>query len=55
MRTVSSGTIYYYAEDMLGRSRTIVRPGETWERKVNPKTQVPQTEPGAPSVSLYFS
>jgi RHS repeat-associated protein len=29
MRNVSSGTIYYYAEDMLGSSRTIVQAGQT--------------------------
>jgi RHS repeat-associated protein len=29
MRSVSSGTIYYYAEDMLGSSRTIVQSGQT--------------------------
>jgi len=29
MRNVSTGTIYYYAEDMLGSSRTIVQDGQT--------------------------
>ena len=29
MRNVSSGTIYYYAEDMLGSSRTMVQAGAT--------------------------
>ncbi len=29
MRNVSSGTIYYYAEDMLGSSRTLVQAGQT--------------------------
>ena len=29
MRTVSTGTIYYYEEDMLGSSRTIVQAGGT--------------------------
>jgi RHS repeat-associated protein len=29
MRTVSTGTIYYYEEDMLGSSRTIVQAGQT--------------------------
>jgi len=29
MRNVSTGTIYYYAEDMLGSSRTIVQAGQT--------------------------
>ncbi|HXX19881.1 MAG TPA: RHS repeat-associated core domain-containing protein [Candidatus Acidoferrum sp.] len=29
MRNVSTGTIYYYAEDMLGSSRTIVQAGAT--------------------------
>jgi RHS repeat-associated protein len=29
MRNVSSGTIYYYAEDVLGSSRTIVQAGQT--------------------------
>jgi RHS repeat-associated protein len=29
MRSVSSGTIYYYAEDMLGSSRTMVQAGAT--------------------------
>jgi RHS repeat-associated protein len=29
MRNVSTGTIYYYAEDMLGSSRTIVQAGGT--------------------------
>ncbi|HEV2223872.1 MAG TPA: RHS repeat-associated core domain-containing protein [Candidatus Acidoferrales bacterium] len=29
MRNVSSGTIYYYEEDMLGSSRTLVQAGQT--------------------------
>ncbi len=29
MRNVSSGTIYYYEEDMLGSSRTMVQAGQT--------------------------
>ena len=29
MRSVSSGTIYYYEEDMLGTSRTLVQAGQT--------------------------
>ncbi len=29
MRNVSSGTIYYYAEDVLGSSRTLVQAGQT--------------------------
>jgi len=29
MRNVSTGTIYYYTEDMLGSSRTIVQDGQT--------------------------
>ena len=29
MRNVVNGSIYYYAEDMLGSSRTIVQPGQT--------------------------
>ena len=29
MRTVSSGTVYYYAEDFLGSSRTMVQSGAT--------------------------
>ncbi len=29
MRNVSSGTIYYYAEDFLGSSRTLVQAGQT--------------------------
>jgi len=29
MRSVSSGTIYYYPEDMLGSSRTMVQAGQT--------------------------
>src|SRR5271154_2291452 len=29
MRNVSTGTIYYYAEDMLGSSRTMVQAGQT--------------------------
>ena len=29
MRNVSTGTIYYYAEDMLGSSRTLVQAGQT--------------------------
>jgi hypothetical protein len=29
MRTVSSGTIYYYEDDMLGTARTMVQAGQT--------------------------
>jgi len=29
MRTVSSGTIYYYEDDMLGSARTMVQAGQT--------------------------
>ena len=29
MRNVANGSIYYYAEDVLGSSRTIVQPGQT--------------------------
>ncbi len=29
MRNVVNGSIYYYAEDVLGSSRTIVQPGQT--------------------------
>ncbi|MFZ0466130.1 MAG: hypothetical protein WBE20_07715 [Candidatus Acidiferrales bacterium] len=29
MRAVSSGNIYYYEEDMLGSSRTMVQAGQT--------------------------
>ncbi|HKV03490.1 MAG TPA: hypothetical protein VJO53_00125 [Candidatus Acidoferrales bacterium] len=32
MRNVSSGTIYYYAEDLLGSSRTIVRKMQSVKR-----------------------